>query len=83
MTVKKTYAIAQVEEFVKDVNRLRRESGLEWYRYEAVVAGKKVVIQAYKTWLRNFTVDGVEYGNVMDRKAAQFLADLREPFRRL
>lgn len=74
---------AQVDDFVKAVNKLRKESKEKWYRYDAIVAGRSVSVQGFKTWLRNYKVDGVEHGNCMDRKPGEFLADLREPFRRL
>lgn len=64
--------------FVKLINDKRKTK--TWYTFEGIVEGKKVRIKGYKTWLQYYHVDGINYGNEMERKVKDFNEDLEKPF---
>jgi len=68
-------------EFVKHINKVRRESKNQWYFWAGEVSGKYVELKGFQTWLQLYRVDGVQYGNCGDRKVHQFVDDLLKPFK--
>jgi hypothetical protein len=66
-------------EFKKIVNDGRKTK--KWYYFSEVVDGKVVFLKGYDTWLQIYDVDGVRYGNSMERSVKQFGADLLAPFK--
>lgn len=70
-------------EFLETVNNLRKRNKNRWYALVGIIAGKRVVIKAYNTWLQIYTVNGLRCGGVMDNSVKAFNAELSKPFEEL
>lgn len=71
------------EAFVTVVNNLRLSSKGNWYAIICEdVAGKKVEIKGYQTWLQIFRVDGVQMDTRMDISVKEFKETLLRGFQR-
>jgi len=79
-TMTQNAAYTDLKQFVKDINTSRLKSG--WYSFFGIVQGRQVELKGYNTWLQVYRVDGVNYGNCMDRKVGEFKSDLERPFSR-
>ena len=69
-----------VQEFVKQINQLRRNNKNKWYYFLDTVEGKKVQLKGYNTWLQIYKVNGIDYSNCMDGTVKQFNTTLIKPF---
>lgn len=68
------------EDFFKLMND-KRLASKGWYWDNLIVEGKHIAIKGYKTWLQIYTVDGIDWSNMMDQKVSTWKSDLRAPFK--
>lgn len=52
-----------IEEFMKDVNSVRKVSKGKWYTFVGTVQNKKVRLKAFSKWPQVLDVDGIRHGH--------------------
>jgi len=70
----------KMEDFIREINTLRKVNKNAWYTWVGSVEGKEVSLKGFGTWLELFKVDGIDYSNPMERAVGQFKDDLEAPF---
>lgn len=66
--------------FIKTINKLRKDNKNNWYSIVLIVENKTVKIKGYNTWLQVYEIDGIDNSNCMDRSVKDFKNDLLVPF---
>jgi len=70
----------EVDNFIKEINKLRNSNKNKWYTWTGSVDGKEIKIKGYGTWLQVYTVEGIDYSGNQDIKVKEFRSVLAEPF---
>jgi hypothetical protein len=69
-----------VDEFIKEIKRLRLDNKNKWYWFHGLVNGIDIKLKAYDTYLQIFSANAVNYGGIGDISVKDFIIELRKPF---
>jgi hypothetical protein len=60
------------ENFVTEINTLRRDNKNEWYFWNGKVCNSNVRLKGYNTWIQRIEVNGIKGGSPMEMKVKDF-----------
>ena len=66
----------KIEQFVKDINGLRKKLKNQWYYWQGIVDGKNVSLKGFNTWIQRIQIDNIKAGSPMKQSVRQFNAYL-------
>ena len=67
------------DDFIKDINRARKNSNGGWYFWQGVVNDNKFIsIKGYGTWLQVYKVNNIDCAGNMDVSVKKFNETLAE-----